>query len=228
MMEAMWPCPWKAVWSSCIASEEDEEGSEEMFEVLVSVRKIYLDKEYAKVHLVRPFTCTNPKMTQCEFYTWLRMDMMNVVPLYEIYPIKDEGLNYLEPIAKAIDSARFFYQYLWRFWDSEEPDDYEWISRHLERRLRLYYDIQEGKVPDASNFKKCFETMVIEANEKHSELVDLYSAVSMSDSDTDLNTTDQELTQCADDLKVLRDKLEMMEDPVLRLQVLGTVEDTDK
>ncbi|XP_013396758.1 uncharacterized protein LOC106163647 [Lingula anatina] len=228
MMEAMWPCPWKAVWSSCIASEEDEEGSEEMFEVLVSVRKIYLDKEYAKVHLVRPFTCTNPKMTQCEFYTWLRMDMMNVVPLYEIYPIKDEGLNYLEPIAKAIDSARFFYQYLWRFWDSEESDDYEWISRHLERRLRLYYDIQEGKVPDASNFKKRFETMVIEANEKHSELVDLYSAVSMSDSDTDLNATDQELTQCADDLKVLRDKLEMMEDPVLRLQVLGTVEDTDK
>ncbi|CAH2018640.1 unnamed protein product [Acanthoscelides obtectus] len=42
---------------------------------------------------------------------------------------------------------RFFYLYLVRPWDEDEESD--WVSSHLESRLRLYYDLKSGSIPRA-------------------------------------------------------------------------------
>ncbi|KAJ8979370.1 hypothetical protein NQ317_002959 [Molorchus minor] len=52
--------------------------------------------------------------------------------------------------ANALDMLRFFYTYIYMPWDSEE-DNCDWKSKHLETRLRLYYDMKNGIVPRATS-----------------------------------------------------------------------------
>ena len=42
---------------------------------------------------------------------------------------------------------RFFYENIWREWDEDDDGDYCYAGRHLETRLRLYHDIQDGNLP---------------------------------------------------------------------------------
>nr|CAH7720911.1 unnamed protein product [Callosobruchus chinensis] len=73
------------------------------------------------------------------------------VQLIQLWVTKDQdksiGLN-LESTANSIDMLRFFYLYLMRPWD-EEDDSSDWLSGHLENRLRLYYDLKNGSIPRA-------------------------------------------------------------------------------
>ncbi|CAH1981167.1 unnamed protein product [Acanthoscelides obtectus] len=72
------------------------------------------------------------------------------VQLIQLWVTKDQdksiALN-LESTANSIDMLRFFYLYLVRPWDEDEESD--WVSSHLESRLRLYYDLKSGSIPRA-------------------------------------------------------------------------------
>ncbi|XP_060517940.1 protein nessun dorma [Cylas formicarius] len=71
------------------------------------------------------------------------------VPLVELWPTKEQdktiALN-LSSTANVLDMLRFFYIHLVMPWDEDE-DVNDWKSAHLSSRLRLYYDLKNGKIP---------------------------------------------------------------------------------
>jgi len=50
-------------------------------------------------------------------------------------------------IKKTLFHFRFFYDNIWREWDADDDGDYCFASRHLETRLQLYHEIQDGNLP---------------------------------------------------------------------------------
>lgn len=60
------------------------------------------------------------------------------VPLKELYPTKSQHYNSLdvEGTAACIDQLRFFYNYLWMPWDNDDDDTKDWVTCHLESRIR--------------------------------------------------------------------------------------------
>lgn len=68
------------------------------------------------------------------------------VPLVELYPTIDQQNHSLDIVGTAhcVDRLRFFYHYLWMPWDEDEDDDIDWVEQHLERRIRLYFDMNNG------------------------------------------------------------------------------------
>ncbi|XP_033874269.1 testicular spindle-associated protein SHCBP1L-like [Acipenser ruthenus] len=78
------------------------------------------------------------------------------VPLLEVYPIEEQDIT-VNNIAQALENGRFFYDFLWRDWDDEEEcEDYAGL---IEKRIQLYYDIQDGSIPGpiGERFKKTLE-----------------------------------------------------------------------
>lgn len=42
--------------------------------------------------------------------------------------------------------SRFFYENIWREWDEDDDGEYCYAGRHLDTRIQLYYDIEEGNL----------------------------------------------------------------------------------
>lgn len=70
------------------------------------------------------------------------------VPLIELYPTIEQKNNSLDIVGTAhcVDRLRFFYNYLWMPWDEDEDDNIDWVEQHLERRIRLFFDMNNGVV----------------------------------------------------------------------------------
>lgn len=70
------------------------------------------------------------------------------VPLIELYPTISQKNTKLDIVGTAhcIDRLRFFYNYLWMPWDEEEDDNTDWVEQHLEQRIRLFYDMNNGVI----------------------------------------------------------------------------------
>lgn len=70
------------------------------------------------------------------------------VPLIELYPTVSQKNTKLDIVGTAhcIDRLRFFYNYLWMPWDEEEDDNSDWVEQHLEQRIRLFYDMNNGAI----------------------------------------------------------------------------------
>ncbi|XP_038614623.1 testicular spindle-associated protein SHCBP1L [Tachyglossus aculeatus] len=83
-------------------------------------------------------------------------ELEHSVPLLEVYPIEGQDDDICE-IALALETVRFFYDFLWRDWDDEEScEDYTAL---IEERINLWCDIQDGTIPGpiAQRFKKTLE-----------------------------------------------------------------------
>ncbi|XP_012529742.1 protein nessun dorma [Monomorium pharaonis] len=70
------------------------------------------------------------------------------VPLIELYPTIDQTNHSLDIVGTAhcVDRLRFFYNYLWMPWDEDEDDNIDWVDQHLERRIRLFFDMNNGVI----------------------------------------------------------------------------------
>lgn len=53
-------------------------------------------------------------------------------------------------LIESTHTCRFFYEHIWREWDEDDDGDYSYAGRHLESRLRLYYDMCDGSIPKES------------------------------------------------------------------------------
>ncbi|KAF7269618.1 hypothetical protein GWI33_017344 [Rhynchophorus ferrugineus] len=73
------------------------------------------------------------------------------VPLSQLWPTRRQdktiALN-MNSTANTLDMLRFFYIHLVMPWD-EDDDTIDWRGTHLITRLRLYYDLKNGKIPKA-------------------------------------------------------------------------------
>ncbi|KAL2097849.1 hypothetical protein ACEWY4_007056 [Coilia grayii] len=96
----------------------------------------------------------------------------NTVSILDVYPI--EGLSPdVDNIAEALEHARFFFDFLWRDWDDDE--EYEEYAGVIEKRIQLYYDIQDGTVPGpiSERYRETLE----EYRSKRMELSKLQSSI---------------------------------------------------
>nr|XP_056700691.1 testicular spindle-associated protein SHCBP1L [Euleptes europaea] len=71
-------------------------------------------------------------------------EMDHCVPLLEVYPIEGQDKVVFE-IAKALETVRFFYDFLWRDWDDDENS--ETYAALIEERIKIWCDIQNGIIP---------------------------------------------------------------------------------
>jgi len=73
------------------------------------------------------------------------------VHLEELWPTKEQENNALnvEKTADSIDRLRFFYNNIWMPWDYDYDDDINWADKHLESRIKFYYDLKSKKVKRA-------------------------------------------------------------------------------
>ncbi|XP_025776522.1 SHC SH2 domain-binding protein 1 isoform X3 [Puma concolor] len=120
------PSGWRAVWHTNV------------FEVLVEVTDVDFAALKAVVRLANPYLCESQVST-------FTLDCMNELldlkehrlPLQELWVVFDDS-GVFDQTALAVEHVRFFYQNIWRSWDEEEEDEYDYFVRCVEPRLRLY------------------------------------------------------------------------------------------
>ncbi|KAL8178109.1 UNVERIFIED_CONTAM: hypothetical protein K2H54_029935 [Gekko kuhli] len=71
-------------------------------------------------------------------------EMDHCVPLLEVYPIEGQDIVMVD-IAMALETVRFFYDFLWRDWDDDENS--ETYAALIEERIKIWCDIQNGIIP---------------------------------------------------------------------------------
>ncbi|XP_022374419.1 SHC SH2 domain-binding protein 1 isoform X3 [Enhydra lutris kenyoni] len=120
------PSGWRAVWHTNV------------FEVLVEVTDVDFAALKAVVRLADPYLCES----QVSSFTLECMNELfdlkeHRLPLQELWVVFDDS-GIFDQTALAIEHVRFFYQNIWRSWDEEEEDEYDYFVRCVEPRLRLY------------------------------------------------------------------------------------------
>lgn len=157
------------------------------------------------------------------------------VPLIQLWPTKAQdnsiALN-LSSTANVIDMLRFFYIHLFMPWDFDDDDNTDWKSKHLESRLRLYYDMKNGVIPKATSLR--LNSLLTEARrmQNKKEQIELHIEDSAIDLDSNKKCID-ELTDIHLRLMEIKCEVEILENPLLRKAFLRRQfqianEDTEK
>ncbi|XP_068597922.1 SHC SH2 domain-binding protein 1 [Brachionichthys hirsutus] len=205
--KVMEPCDWLALWST------------DVFDVLVEVRDV--DWKHLKVRaaLVLPlqYDARAPELDEDAMKCLLEATQ-DKVPLQELHVVYDQSGDF-DQTALALEHVRFFYRHVWRQWDEEdEDDDFDYFVRCVEPRLRLYYDILEDRVP--AGLVAEYRSLVDKCSGCFQQFSALRSGLS-TDSDSELdNVSMVEGLKLYDQLEMLRRKLHIIENPLLRY-VLG-------
>ncbi|XP_048338490.1 testicular spindle-associated protein SHCBP1L [Sphaerodactylus townsendi] len=99
-------------------------------------------------------------------------EMDHSVPLLEIYPIEAQDKVVFD-ISRALETVRFFYDFLWRDWDDDENN--ETYAALIEERIKIWCDIQNGIIPApiALRFRRNLEKY----KSMHLELIHYQSSV---------------------------------------------------
>ncbi|KAM4800954.1 SHC SH2 domain-binding protein 1 isoform X3 [Urocitellus parryii] len=120
------PSGWRAVWHTNV------------FEVLVEVTDVDFAALKAVVKLAEPYVCDSEVNTFTLDCVKELLELKECrLPLQELWVVFD-GSGVFDQTALAIEHVRFFYQNIWRSWDEEEEDEYDYFVRCVEPRLRLY------------------------------------------------------------------------------------------
>lgn len=160
-----------------------------------------------KVHYVvtvMSFTCTSDKYD---------------VPLIDLYPTHNQQNTALDMVGTAtcIDQLRFFYNYLWMPWDLDDDDNIDWVSVHLETRIRLFFDMKRDIVnKETSDIIRGLVREGKEIQQKISRLEDTISDGEESHSDIVDGGTACQLMKLHFRLQQIKREMEVLENPVMR------------
>ncbi|CAL8361787.1 SHC SH2 domain-binding protein 1 isoform X1 [Gadus morhua] len=205
--KAVEPCDWQALWST------------DVFDVLVEVHAVDCKELKACVQLALPIQCeTHGCDLNEESMRVLLEATQHKVPLQELQLVFEDSGD-LDQTALAIEHLRFFYQHIWRIWDDEdEDDDFDYFVRCVEPRLRLYFDVLEDRVP--AGLVAEYHSLLARCSELFQEFSSLRNDLTC-DSDCELdNVSMVEGVKLYDQLEILKRKLCIIENPLLRY-VLG-------
>nr|XP_056718349.1 SHC SH2 domain-binding protein 1 [Euleptes europaea] len=197
------PSGWQAVWRTNV------------FEVLVEVVDVEYSAQKAVVQLSNPFLCETEGGTfTLECMQELLALKGHQLPLQELWVVFDESGEF-DQTALAIEHVRFFYEHIWRSWDEEDDDDFDYFVRCVEPRLRLHYDILEDRVPSA--LVADYHSLLSQCEELYRMFLDLRNSLSGSDSDSEAeNVSVVEGVKLYDRIEHLKQKLKLIENPLLR------------
>ncbi|EFA03585.1 protein nessun dorma [Tribolium castaneum] len=148
------------------------------------------------------------------------------VPLIQLWPTKAQDKSVainLHSTANVLDMLRFFYHNLVMPWDFEEDDEGDWKSKHLEPRLRLYYDLKNGVIPRVTAER--LHSLMSEAKrleqkreQLESELDDLESCD--GDNAAVNDPTVEQLSELHIRLMEIKGEMDILENPMLRKVVI--------
>ncbi|KAF6079388.1 SHC binding and spindle associated 1 [Phyllostomus discolor] len=197
------PSGWRAVWHTSV------------FEVLVEVRDVDFEALKAVVQLAEPCLCESPLSTFTPECVRELLDLKAWrLPLQELWVVFD-GSGALDQTALAVEHVRFFYQHIWRSWDEEEEDEYDYFVRCVEPRLRLHYDILEDRVP--SGLVAEYRSLLSQGEDVYQSFLSLRSSLSACDSDSEQgNLSMVEGLKLYSEMEQLKQKLKLIENPLLR------------
>nr|XP_060644420.1 SHC SH2 domain-binding protein 1 [Anolis sagrei ordinatus] len=197
------PSGWRAVWQTNV------------FEVLVEVVDVEYSALKAVVRLCEPFLC----VTRESAFTQERMQELlelkeHQLPVQELWVVFDESGEF-DQTALAIEHVRFFYKHIWRSWDEEDDDDFDYFIRCVEPRLRLYYDILEDRVPSALVAE--YQSRLSQCEELYRMFLDFRNSISGADSDSEAeNVSVVEGMKLYERMEQQKQKLKLIENPLLR------------
>lgn len=140
------------------------------------------------------------------------------VPLVELYPTHKQENNALDMVgtASCIDQLRFFYNYLWMSWDIDDDDNTDWVSGHLEARIRLFFDMKRGIVSkETSDVIRSLMREGREVQQKISRLEDTISEGEEELQHVDGGTACQ-LMKLHFRLQQIKREMEVLENPAMR------------
>ncbi|XP_066205724.1 SHC SH2 domain-binding protein 1 [Saccopteryx leptura] len=197
------PSGWRAVWHTSV------------FDVLVEVVDVDFAALKAVVRLAAPYLCESPVSTFTVECVRELLDLKGQrLPLQELWVVFDES-GAFDRTALAIEHVRFFYQHIWRSWDEEEEDEYDYFVRCVEPRLRLHYDILEDRVP--SGLVADYRSLLSQCEESYRGFLNLRSSLSACDSDSEQESLSMvEGLKLYSEVEQLKRKLKLIESPLLR------------
>uniref|UniRef100_A0A8C9NXE1 SHC binding and spindle associated 1 n=1 Tax=Spermophilus dauricus TaxID=99837 RepID=A0A8C9NXE1_SPEDA len=197
------PSGWRAVWHTNV------------FEVLVEVTDVDFAALKAVVKLAEPYVCDSEVNTFTLDCVKELLELKECrLPLQELWVVFD-GSGVFDQTALAIEHVRFFYQNIWRSWDEEEEDEYDYFVRCVEPRLRLYYDILEDRVP--SGLVVDYRNLLSQCEESYRKFLNLRSSLSNCNSDSEQeNISMVEGLKLYSEIEQLKQKLKLIENPLLR------------
>ncbi|XP_033334782.1 SHC binding and spindle associated nessun dorma [Megalopta genalis] len=140
------------------------------------------------------------------------------VPLVELYPTHKQENNALdmEGTASCIDQLRFFYNYLWMPWDIDDDDNTDWVSVHLETRIRLFFDMKRSIVSkETSDVIRSLIREGREVQQRIARLEDTISEEEESHEEVDGGTACQ-LMKLHFRLQQIKREMEVLENPAMR------------
>ncbi|KAM9192063.1 SHC SH2 domain-binding protein 1 isoform 1-T1 [Dugong dugon] len=197
------PSGWQAVWRTNV------------FEVLVEVTDVDFSGLKAVVRLTEPYLCESRLSS---FTRECMNELLELkehrLPLQELWVVFDDSGEF-DQTALAVEHVRFFYQNIWRSWDEEEEDEYDYFVRCVEPRLRLHYDILEDRVP--SGLIVDYRNLLSECEESYRRFLNLRSSLSNCNSDSEQeNISMVEGLKLYSEIEQLKQKLKLIENPLLR------------
>ncbi|NXT17549.1 SHCBP protein, partial [Syrrhaptes paradoxus] len=197
------PSGWQAIWRTNV------------FEVLVEVVDVEYSSLKAVVQLSEPFLCESQIST---FTLECMRELLELkerqILLQELWVVYDESGEF-DQTALAVEHVRFFYQCIWRIWDEEEEDDFDYFVRCVEPRLRLHYDILEHRVP--SGLVADYRNLLSQCEELYVKFLNVRNSISSSDSDSEVeNVSMVEGLKLYEKIEHLKQKLKLIENPLLR------------
>uniref|UniRef100_UPI00358F9DF1 SHC SH2 domain-binding protein 1 n=1 Tax=Myxine glutinosa TaxID=7769 RepID=UPI00358F9DF1 len=148
------------------------------------------------------------------------------IPIQQLWVVYDERGRF-ERASLALEHIRFFSNNIWRDWDIEDDDDYDYFVRSAGPRLRLHYDILEGRLP--SGLVSEYSRLLKECRDKYSQFVALKRKLQDAESNDGVEEMEDpepdpvsmvEGVHLDNEIKALKQKLKILEDPMLRY-VLG-------
>ncbi|XP_064527271.1 SHC SH2 domain-binding protein 1-like [Pseudopipra pipra] len=197
------PSGWQAVWRT------------DVFQVVVGVVDVDYSSLKAVVQLGDPFLCESRDSSftlEC-MQELLELKQYQIL-LQELWVVYDESGEF-DQTALAVEHVRFFYQWLWRTWDEEEEDEFDYFVRCVEPRLRLHYDILEHRVP--SGLVADYQNLLSQCEELYGKFLNVRNSISTSDSDSEVeNVSMVEGLKLYEKVEHLKQKLNVIENPQLR------------
>ncbi|KAG7207486.1 hypothetical protein KM043_009118 [Ampulex compressa] len=141
------------------------------------------------------------------------------VPLIELYPTLNQGNDALDMIgtASCIDQLRFYYNYLWMPWDIDDDDSADWVTLHLETRIRLFFDMKRGNV--SKETCDIIRTLMREGREIKEKILRLEDSISETE-EVHEEMVDEgkayELMKLHFRLQQIKTEMEVLENPAIR------------
>ncbi|CAL8347595.1 unnamed protein product [Merluccius merluccius] len=160
--------PWAAVWKTPPGGLLDDPGDLQFVGVLVEVTwrpgnlKTY--PQQVCISVTEPFSSNITHLPR-RLLAALMAELSNKVTVLDVYPVQGQGQE-VDNIAEALEQLRVFNDSLWK--DLVDEQQCEEYARRIEKRLRLYYDMQGGAVPGV--MAQRYKQTLAEYNRKQAEL----------------------------------------------------------